>query len=200
MPESEADVSISSVLDRLRRRARGILFLGSVGVLLYLLWDIARLFLIAALIAYLLDPLVRRLQGTTGRTGATLLVLGIVMGSLIGIGIGVKPVLQQQVGALRDNVQIEQVWDLFEYLEAQLSALSTWLGGDPVSFKLRGKLSQQFKGEAEPTIYKPVVQKNTGRAGSSDERHCRSVPGGLPASGRTSDQAWANSARTEPLL
>ena len=51
MPELKTDVSISGVLDGFRRRLRGILFAGGVGILLYLLWDIAQLFLIAAIVA-----------------------------------------------------------------------------------------------------------------------------------------------------
>jgi putative permease len=144
MPELKTDVSISGVLDGFRRRLRGILFAGGVGILLYLLWDIARLFLIAAIVAYLLDPLVRRFQGIVGRMWATLLVLGILVGSLIGVGIAVQPVIQQQLNALP---QIDQVWEQISYLEEKLSALSVWLGGDPVDFDLREKLSREVSGQ-----------------------------------------------------
>lgn len=144
MPESRTDVSISGVLDSFRRRIRGILLVGGVGVLLYVLWDIARLFLIAALIAYLLDPLVRRFQGAMGRTWATLLVLGILVGSVVGAGIGLKPVLQQQLTALPS---VEQAWEQISYLEEQLSAFSTWLGGEPVSFNLRERLGREFSSQ-----------------------------------------------------
>ncbi|MFB6279793.1 MAG: AI-2E family transporter [Salinibacter sp.] len=144
MPESNTDVSISGVLDGFRRRIRGILFVGSVGILLYFLWDIARLFLIAAIIAYLLDPLVRRFQGIMGRMWATLLVLGILVGSLIGVGIGVQPVLQQQLNALPE---LKQMWDQVSYIEEQLSALSTRLRGGPVDFNLRERLNQMISGQ-----------------------------------------------------
>ena len=141
-------MTISAFLDGFRRRVRGTLFLGGVGVLLYLLWDIAQLFLFAALIAYLLDPLVRRFQGSMGRTSATLLVLGLLVAGLVGLGVGVKPVIEQQVEALRTSVQPEQVWEMVRYLEGRLSALSVWLGGEPVSLglkrKLTGMLSQQM--------------------------------------------------------
>jgi len=132
------------VLDGLRRRIRSILFVGGVGILLYLLWDIARLFLIAAIIAYLLDPLVRRFQGSMGRTWATLLVIGILVGGIVGVGISAKPMLQQQINALPE---IEQMWTQISYLEEQLRALSTWLGGDPVDVNLRGRLRQEFGSE-----------------------------------------------------
>jgi putative permease len=144
MSESSANVSVSGFLTGFLRRVRGALFLGGVGLLLYLLWDIAQLFLIAALIAYLLDPLVRRFQGRMGRTWATLLVLGLLVGALVGVGIGLKPVVEQQVHELRTSVQPEQVWTTIRYFEAQLSALSTWLGGEPVSLQLRGKLTETF--------------------------------------------------------
>jgi predicted PurR-regulated permease PerM len=144
MPEPNTDVSISGLLDGLRRRIRGILLAVGVGVLLYLLWDIARLFLIAAIVAYLLDPLVRRFQGTMGRMWATLLVLGILVGSLVGVGIGVQPVLQQQISALPE---LEQIWGQVSYTEEQLSAFSTRLGGGPVDFSLRERLSQMVSGQ-----------------------------------------------------
>lgn len=144
MPELNTDVSISGVLDGFRRRIRGLLFAVGVGILLYLLWDIARLFLIAAIVAYLLDPLVRRFQGTVGRMWATLLVLGILAGSLIGVGIGVQPVLQQQISALPE---LEQMWGQVSYIEEQLSAFSTRLGGGPVDFSLRERLSQMVSGQ-----------------------------------------------------
>lgn len=144
MPESNTDVSISGVLDGFRRRLRGILFVGGIGILLYLLWDIARLFLIAAIVAYLLDPLVRRFQGIVGRMWATLLVLGILVGSLIGVGIAVQPVLQQQISALPE---LEQMWGQVSYIEEQLSAFSTRLGGGPVDFSLRERLSQMVSGQ-----------------------------------------------------
>lgn len=144
MSEPGTDISLSAVLDGFRRRVRGVLVFGGVGILLYFLWDIAQLFLIAGLIAYLLDPLVRRFQRSMGRTWATLFVLGILVVGIIGLGIGVKPVLQQQVESLRTNVQPEQVWNLIRYVEAQLSAFSTWLGGEPISLELREKISREF--------------------------------------------------------
>lgn len=144
MPEPKTDVSISGVLVGFRRRFRGILFVGGIGILLYLLWDIARLFLIAAIVAYLLDPLVRRFQGIVGRMWATLLVLGILVGSLIGVGIAVQPVLQQQISALPE---LEQMWEQVSYIEEQLSAFSTRLGGGPVDFSLRERLSQMVSGQ-----------------------------------------------------
>jgi putative permease len=144
MPEPNTDVSISGLLDGLRRRIRGILLAVGVGVLLYLLWDIARLFLIAAIVAYLLDPLVRRFQGTMGRMWATLLVFGILVGSLVGVGIGVQPVLQQQISALPE---LEQIWGQVSYIEEQLSAFSTRLGGGAVDFSLRERLSQMVSGQ-----------------------------------------------------
>ncbi|MFB6274124.1 MAG: AI-2E family transporter [Salinibacter sp.] len=141
-------MTISAFLDGFRRRVRGTLLFGGVGVLLYLLWDIAQLFLFAGLIAYLLDPLVRRFQRPMGRTSATLLVLGLLIVGGIGIGIGVKPVIEQQVAVLRTSVQPEQVWDVVRYLEGRLSALSVWLGGDPVNLGLKqqliGMLSQEI--------------------------------------------------------
>ncbi len=147
MSESSTDVTISALPGSLRRRVYGALFLGGVGVSLYFLWDIAQLFLVAALIAYLLDPLVRRLQGAMGRTTATLLVLGVLVAGLIGVGVGIKPVVEQQVESLRANAQLEQVGEVVRYLETQLSAFATWLGDKPVELGLRERLSQTFRSQ-----------------------------------------------------
>lgn len=147
MSESSTDVTISALPESLRRRVYGALFLGGVGVSLYFLWDIAQLFLVAALVAYLLDPLVRRLQGAMGRTTATLLVLGVLVAGLIGVGVGIKPVVEQQVENLRANAQLEQVGKAVRYLETRLRAFATWLGDKPVELGLRERLSQTFRSQ-----------------------------------------------------
>lgn len=152
MSESSATDPVSGLLEGLRRRVRGVLFLGGVGVVLYVLWDIAQLFLVAALVAYLLNPLVRRFQGAMGRTPATLLVLGLLVVGGVGLGVGIKPVIEQQIESLRANIQPEQVWTMVQYLEAQLSAFTTWLGGKPVELGLRGKLSQTFGNQLFRTV------------------------------------------------
>jgi len=149
-------MTISAFLDGFRRRVRGGVFLGSVGVLVYLLWDIAQLFLFAALIAYLLDPLVRWFQGSMGRTLATLLVLGLLIVGGIGVGIGIKPVVEQQVEALRTSVQPEQVWEMVRYLERRLSALSVWLGGEPVNLGLKQKLAEVLSQEMGSQLFSKV--------------------------------------------
>lgn len=153
MSESKAGASLSAFLGSFRRRIRGVLFFGGVAVLLYLLWDIAKLILVAALIAYLLDPLVRRVQGSMGRTTATLLVLGLLVAAVIGVGIAVKPIVEQQVASLRANVQSEQIWNVVRYLEGQLSGLAVWLGGEPVDLTLKGRLTSVFNQEINQQFF-----------------------------------------------
>lgn len=147
MSESSTDAAVSALPESLRRRVYGALFLGGVGAGLYFLWDIAQLFLVAALIAYLLDPLVRRLEGTMDRTTATLLVLGVLVAGLVGMGAGIKPVVEQQVESLRENAQFEPVWEVVRYLETRLSAFATWIGGKPVDLGLRERLSQTVRSQ-----------------------------------------------------
>lgn len=162
MSESSKDVVVSALPESLRRRVYGVLFLGGVGAALYFLWDIARLFLVAVLIAYLLDPLVRRLQGVVSRTTATLLVLGILVAGLVGASVGMKPLVEQQVESFRENVQPKQAWELVRYLESQLSAFTTWLGGKPVELGLREKLTKTLRSQLSSTVQGALeVARNT---------------------------------------
>jgi predicted PurR-regulated permease PerM len=141
MPESNTEVATSAFPKGLRQRIYGALVLGGAGVVLYFLWGIARLFLVATLIAYLLDPIVRRLQGTVSRTTATLLVLGALSAGLIGAGVGMAPVVEQQVESFRENARPEQVWEVVGHLEARLSVFTTWLGLGPVALELQETLT-----------------------------------------------------------
>lgn len=147
MAEPSTDLQISSLIESVRRRARGALFIGGVALVLYFLWDLAQLFLVAALLAYLLDPLVRRFQGSIGRTAATLSVFGLLVVGFVGLGALLMPVIEQQVNALRASVEPEQIWRMVDYLEAQLSGITTWLGGESVHLSLRGRMSEVFGGQ-----------------------------------------------------
>jgi len=125
------------LLRRGLRRVRGLLLLGGGLFLLYLLQGIAQLLLSAMLLAYLLNPLVGRLQQRTSRTRATLVVFGLLVAVLVGAGVGLGPVVQHQVREVGTAVDPDRVTRVVHRLDAQLNAFSEALGGGEVRFKER---------------------------------------------------------------
>jgi predicted PurR-regulated permease PerM len=138
MPASDG-TSIGTLVQNILRRIRGLLFLVAVGVVFYFLQGIAQLLLIATLIAYILNPLVSRLEVRTSRTKATLLVAGALVVVLVGAGWGLGPVVGQQFQDATDQFQPERVTRVVDTVNTRLSAVSTQLGGDPLQLKQRLK-------------------------------------------------------------
>jgi predicted PurR-regulated permease PerM len=108
-----------------------------VAGLLYLLRGVAQLFVGAALLAYLLSPLVRRLQRRMSRTQATLLVFGLLVAGGVGGGVLLAPVAQQQLQDVRAAVDLSRVSAGVERVDARLNGLSDALGGGEVRFEER---------------------------------------------------------------
>ena len=109
MPPPDDERSRTDLLRTALRRARGVLAVAAVAVLLYLLQGIAQLLLVAALLAYLLRPLVRRLQRRMSRTQATLIVFGGLVVGTVGVGALLVPVAQQQLQDVRAAVDLTRV-------------------------------------------------------------------------------------------
>jgi len=128
---------MTTVVQEFLRRVRGLLVLGGVGVLFYFLQGIAQLLLVAALVAYILNPLVSRLQVQMSRTRATLIVFGLLVAAMVGAGVLVGPVVEQQIEAVRASVDPERVTRVIQRLDAQLNAISSSIGGGEVQFKER---------------------------------------------------------------
>lgn len=135
MPQPDDDVSIVTLVQDFLRRIRGLLFLVGVGALFYFLQGIAQLLLIATLIAYLLNPLVSRLEVRTSRTKATLVVFGLLLLGMATMGVVLGPVVEQQVQDVRASVDIQRVTTVIERLDAQLSDISEKFGGGPLNLK-----------------------------------------------------------------
>lgn len=135
MSHSEASRSILTLIQDFLRRIRGVLFLVGAGFVLYVLRDVAQLLLIAVLIAYLLNPLVSRLQVHTTRTRATLLVFGLLVGVMVGGGAVLGPVVEQQIQDVRTNVDPDRVTTVIERLDARASEVAKQFGGGPVHLK-----------------------------------------------------------------
>jgi len=137
MPHTDDERSFTVLLRRALRRARGLLFLVGGLFLLYLLQGIAQLLLGATLLAYLLNPLVSRLQQRTSRTRATLIVFGLLVGGLVGVGVVLGPVVHRQIQEVGTAVDPDQVTQVINRLDAQLNDFSDALGGGEVQFRER---------------------------------------------------------------
>ncbi|PWG64966.1 AI-2E family transporter [Spiribacter halobius] len=98
------------------------------GVLIYLLRPILTPFLVAALLAYLADPLVDRLQRLhLGRTPAVVVVFLVLTGILTGIVLLLIPLVGHQIDILQ-----RQIPALIDWLQqTALPWLQSRLGVDP---------------------------------------------------------------------
>jgi predicted PurR-regulated permease PerM len=137
MPNTDDERSMTALVQDFLRRIRGLLVLVIVGALLYFLQGIAQLLLVATLVAYILNPLVSRLQGRMSRTRATLIVFALLVAGMVGAGMLVGPVVEQQVQDVRASVDPDQITMVIQEVDAQLNDLSATLGGGEVRFEER---------------------------------------------------------------
>jgi predicted PurR-regulated permease PerM len=71
-----------------------------LGVLLWLLAPVLTPFAVSALLAYLADPLVDRLQRwKLSRTGAVCIVFALMTLAIVGVVLLLIPMLERQIGA-----------------------------------------------------------------------------------------------------
>lgn len=143
MPNTEGDRSMTAVVQNFLRRIRGLLVLGGAGVVFYFLQGIAQLLLVATLIAYLLSPLVSRLEVRTSRTNATLAVFGLLLLSIVALGALLGPVIEQQVQGVRESVEPERVTRVIAEVDNRLTAVSRSIGGGEV--RIEERLNQEVK-------------------------------------------------------
>lgn len=146
MPASD-DTSIGTMVQNFLRRIRGLLFLVGVGAIFYFLQGIAQLLLIATLIAYILNPLVSRLEVRTSRTKATLVVFGALVVALVVAGWGLGPVVNDQIQDATQRFQADRVMRVVDTVDTRLSAFSQRLGGD--SLQLKQKLKSQVNNQMQ---------------------------------------------------
>lgn len=131
------DNSTGTLVRGLLRRMQGLLVVVAVGAVLYFLQGIAQLLLVATLIAYLLNPLVSRLEVRTSRTKATLVIFGGLVIGTVGLGMLLGPVVEQQVQDVQAQVDIEGIAQVVEQIDARLSAVSKSFGAGEVRFQER---------------------------------------------------------------
>lgn len=149
----------------------------SVVVLLYLLSPVLTPFLIAALLAYLGDPLVDRMQGRLTRTGAVVATFAIFVGALVLALAFILPLLEQQAALLAARIPA--------YLEKLQTVFLPWL--------------MQYLGELSIPIdlasIKSALQENWTTAGTVAGK----VLGGVSKSG-FAVMAWLANIVLIPVL
>lgn len=75
-----------------------------VGVLVWLLAPVLTPFAVAALLAYLGDPLVDRLESRLSRTGAVAIVFALMAVAIVGVVLLLIPMLERQIGAFIEQL------------------------------------------------------------------------------------------------
>jgi len=153
---ADPDVSLGTLLNRGLRRARVGGIVVGIAALLYIFQDIAKLFLAAALVAYILSPLVSRLQVRTDRTTATL----VVFAGVVGIGGGfvylLGPVIQGEIRAIGETVQRQQILQVLDRVDQWFNSVLASFGGGTVNLSERfarrlSRLGQQVV-ESAPAV------------------------------------------------
>lgn len=91
-------------------RWQWLILLGIVGVVLYWLRPVLMPFVIAALFAYLLDPLVDRLEKRLGRGLSVALVFLVVTILVVAILFVLVPYVEQQIGNFLGQLPIWVAW------------------------------------------------------------------------------------------
>ena len=147
---TDSEASGASLASRGLRWGRIALLGAGIGGLLYVFRDLAQLVLLAALLAYLLNPLVRRVQRRTDRTTATLVVIVGVLGGGALLALGLGPTLQYQVEHLRTSVDPRDVVRVVEQVDQQLTGLLAGFGGGVVD--LSGRLERQLTDVGERVV------------------------------------------------
>ena len=100
-----------------------------IAVLIYLLSPILTPFLLAAILAYMGDPLVDRLEANKiPRTLGVLIVMSLLIGLMILIVVILVPLFEQQAATLMQRYP--------QHLEALSSYITPWLHRFGIDFEL----------------------------------------------------------------
>lgn len=130
-------------LDPRRRLTLGLALVGALGLLLYLLGPVLSPFLTAALLAYLGDPLVDRLQQRWSRTVAVLLVFSLLLLLLVLALLLLLPALGQQLATFVTRLPDYLAWGQRHLL---------------------GLLGQEALGDFDPKALAGLIQQHWGQA------------------------------------
>jgi len=91
-------------------RWQWLILLGAIGVVLYWLRPVLMPFAIAALFAYLLDPVVDRLERRLGRGLSVALVFLVAAILVIGVVLVLVPFVEQQIGNFLAQLPVWVAW------------------------------------------------------------------------------------------
>lgn len=91
-------------------RWQWLILLGAIGVVLYWLRPVLMPFVVAALFAYLLDPLVDRLEKRLGRGFSVALVFLVAAILVVGVVLVLVPFIERQIGNFLGQLPIWVAW------------------------------------------------------------------------------------------
>ncbi|WP_291228799.1 AI-2E family transporter [Dokdonella sp.] len=91
-------------------RWQWLILIGAVGLVLYWLKPVLMPFAVSALFAYLLDPVVDRLEKRLGRTFAVILVFLVATLCLAGILLVLVPFIERQIGSFLAQLPVWLAW------------------------------------------------------------------------------------------
>ena len=91
-------------------RWQWLILLGVIGVVLYWLRPVLMPFVVAALFAYLLDPLVDRLEKRLGRGASVALVFLVATILVIGVVLVLVPFIERQIGNFLAQLPVWLAW------------------------------------------------------------------------------------------
>ena len=91
-------------------RWQWLILLGVVGVVLYWLRPVLMPFVVAALFAYLLDPVVDRLEKRLGRSLSVSLVFLVVTILVVGVVLVLVPFVERQIGNFLAQLPVWVAW------------------------------------------------------------------------------------------
>lgn len=122
LPEPE-----SSGSDLMERALRWVFAIAAIGAIGWVLWYFAAIvvyLVVGGVLAYLLQPVVDRLQGIgLGRIPAILLTFVLVFGVVAILLTFIVPFLARQVGDLSQLISVEAAESVARYLEERLQAI-----------------------------------------------------------------------------
>ena len=142
--------------------AGGVALLAVVGFAL-IAPDLFSLVVVGAVLAYLLVPIVNRLErrGIRRTLGATLVLVVLSIG-LVVLGIWLVPLLSEQAAGLQDKWQSGELLGLLERAEARLASL---LPVEPGQLGLVEAAQQAIQADGDPLIiYLPDMLEMLGNA------------------------------------
>ena len=143
------------------RQRSALTWIGILGTLFFLLWHLGNVitpFVVAAVLAYVLDPLVNRVQRKSnyriGRAAASALVIILVALAVVALGFLITPILLDDIPKIQRKIP--------QLLDQVNSFISPWLDRLGIPFKLE---VETIKGVIGTYISQSTTAENSQVAG-----------------------------------